>query len=577
VEIEALDSELPVGEAIVWALADAGVKYVLTLPGGYIGPILIALHGRPEIRVLQVREESIGTAMAEAYGRLTGTPIVVLGQGQWISGNAGQGLLEAHLGSSPVVVLTEMTDGGSFSHHGPFQSGDGEYGSWDARTALSGVTKRVMTSRFPVQAVQHTQLALKHAISGEPGPIAVIFHSEALKGTVGPGSRPRIYSSKPYLSRPTRGADPDSVTAAVGAIKSAQRPVIVAGNGVRVSQATQMLAGLASVLDAPVVTTAAGKGVFVETDPRSGGPMGTYGLASANLLISEADLLLAVGTKLGPSDTLRGNPGLIDPQRQTLVQIDAEPLNLCWTFPVQHGLAGDAACVMGQVIEAWSADPPAPRTTGAAERVREALGRFDSFADPAFDSDDTPLRPQRIIRLLEEAGPDHAIITCDAGENRLFMMHWFRNTCRGGYLQPAGSGGMGYAVRAAMGAKLACPDRPVIAVCGDGAFSMNLHSMMTAVQEGLPIAVVVFNNASLGWVLHAMGDKAVAGEFADVDFAAIARTVGCEGIRVTSAAQLRDAFKAALAPRTVPLVIDVPTSMATSFREAESRNLFTVK
>ena len=165
---------------------------------------------------------------------------------------------------------------------------------------------------------------------------------------------------------------------------------------------------------------------------------------------------------------------------------------------------------------AWSADPPAPRTTGAAERVREALIRFDSFTDPAFDSDDTPLRPQRIIRLLK-AGPDDAIITCDAGENRLFMMHWFRNTNRGGYLQPAGSGGMGYAVRAAMGAKLAFPDRPAIAVCGDGAFSMNLHSMMTAVQEGLPIAVVVFNNASLGWVLHAMGDRAVAGEFVDAD------------------------------------------------------------
>jgi acetolactate synthase-1/2/3 large subunit len=238
---------------------------------------------------------------------------------------------------------------------------------------------------------------------------------------------------------------------------------------------------------------------------------------------------------------------------------------------------GDAACVMEQVMQAWSADPPAQRAMGGAERVREALSRFDSFADPAFDSDETPLRPQRIIRLLEEASPDQAVVTCDAGENRLFMMHWFRNTCRGGYLQPAGSGGMGYAVRAAMGAKLACPDRPVIAVCGDGAFSMNLHSMLTAVQENLPIAVVVFNNASLGWVLHAMGDKAVAGEFANVDYSAIARAMGCEGIRVTSAAQLRDAFNAALAPRQLPLVIDVPTSMVTSFREAESRNLFTVK
>ena len=148
------------------------------MPGGYTGPIFSGLHGHPTIRTIQVREESIGATMAEAYGRLTGQPLVVMGQGEWIAGNAGQGFLEALLGSSPIVILTEMSDGGALSHHAPYQSGTGDYGTWDARGALAGVTKRVMVSHDPAQAVQHAQLALKHALTGEPGPVAVIFHSQ---------------------------------------------------------------------------------------------------------------------------------------------------------------------------------------------------------------------------------------------------------------------------------------------------------------------------------------------------------------------------------------------------------------
>ena len=172
-----LQEERRVSDAIVDVLAEAGVGFVLGMPGGYTGPIFSGLHGHPTIRTIQVREESIGATMAEAYGRLTGRPLVVMGQGEWIAGNAGQGFLEALLGSSPIVILTEMSDGGALSHHAPYQSGTGDYGTWDARGALAGVTKRVMVSHDPAQAVQHTQLALKHALTGEPGPVAVIFHS----------------------------------------------------------------------------------------------------------------------------------------------------------------------------------------------------------------------------------------------------------------------------------------------------------------------------------------------------------------------------------------------------------------
>lgn len=163
-----VDEERRVGDAIVTVLAEAGVEFVLGMPGGYTGPIFSSLHEHPSIRTIQVREESIGSTMAEAYGRLTGRPLVVMGQGEWIAGNAGQGFLEALMGSSPVVILTEMTDGAALSHHGPYQSGTGDYGTWDARSALQGFSKRVMVSHYPAQAVQHTQLALKHALVGEP-------------------------------------------------------------------------------------------------------------------------------------------------------------------------------------------------------------------------------------------------------------------------------------------------------------------------------------------------------------------------------------------------------------------------
>ena len=152
-----------------------GIEYVIGIPGGGVGRIFSALYGHPTISAVLVREESLASYMAEAYGRLRGRPAVVMGQGEWIVGNAGQGYLESLLGSSPMVVLTDLTDGGIFSHHGFYQSGSGDYGAWDARKALEGVTKRVMVSRYPAQAVQHVQLAVKHAMTGEPGPVAVAF------------------------------------------------------------------------------------------------------------------------------------------------------------------------------------------------------------------------------------------------------------------------------------------------------------------------------------------------------------------------------------------------------------------
>ncbi len=557
--------ERPVSDAIIAALAEGGVRYVLGMPGGLTGPLWRSLHGHPVIRAIQVREESIGALMAEAYGRFTAQPAVVMGQGEWIAGNAGQGYMEALLGSSPVLILTEMSDGGSLSHHAPYQTGTGDYGTWDVRTSLGGVTKRLMVSHSPAQAVQHTQLALKHALTGQPGPVAVVYHSSALQGKVGPASLPRIYPTGAYLPVPARGVDEETLDLVVQVIRAAARPVIVAGNGVRLAHAQDTLLRLAQVVDAPVATTASGKGVFPERDPLSVGVIGPFGRPSANAVVGAADVVLAVGTKLGPSDTANEHAALLDPARQTMIQIDVEPLNAAWTFPIDHALLGDAGYVMARLCEKFDSASRVPAGHGRA-RAEQGRQLHDGVETNPDQVDEFPLTPQRIIALMEEAIPEDTVITCDAGENRLFMMHWFRTAAGGEYLQPAAGGGMGYAVPAAMAARLADPVRPVLAVCGDGGFAMSIHALMTAVQENLPIAVLVFNNGALGWVLHGMGNKAVAASFAEFDHAEIARALGCDGMRVSSVDELRTLLKG-LTNLTTPLVVDVPTSLSTSFRD----------
>jgi acetolactate synthase-1/2/3 large subunit len=561
-----LDQELPVADAVVRALAEGGIRYVLGIPGGLTGPLWRAMHGHPTIRAIQCREESVASLMAEAYGRFTRTPVAVMGQGEWIVGNAGQGYLEALLGSSPLVVLTEMSDGGALSHHAPYQAGTGDYGTWDARTALTGVCKRVMVSHYPAQAVQHTQLAIKHAGTGEPGPVAVVFSGASLTGTVGPSTVPRIFPTGAYLPARTNAFDAGAVREAAAALSSAVRPVIIAGNGVRLAGARSALSRLSELLDAPVATTASGKGVFAETDPRAVGVMGPFGWGSANEVIGESDVVVAVGTKLGPTDTLDEHTAILDPARQTMIQIDVEPLNLAWTYPVDLPLAGDAAVVLEALCDTYGQLEGKARPETASARASAALARHDQFAKGTTAGDSLPLLPERTISVLEEMFPHDGVVTCDAGENRLFMMRWFRSQEGGEYLQPAAGGGMGYAVPAAMAAKLADPSRTVLAVCGDGGFAMSVHALMTAVQEGFPIGVLVLNNNALGWVLHSMGDKAVAANFASFDHAAIARSIGCEGVRISGVAELRDALKR-VADATVPVVIDVPTSLQTSFRD----------
>jgi acetolactate synthase I/II/III large subunit len=556
--------EISVPEAVVDVLIEAGIDTVFGMPGGLMMHLYDALHDHPsEIRAVLVRQESIGTIMADVYGRLTGRPGVATGQGAWMLGSASTGTLEGFLSGSPMLILTEMTDGSPYSHHAPYQSGTGEWGSWDARTSFSGITKRTMVVTDGPQAVHAAQIAIKHAMSGQPGPVAILFHSRALASRVGPDAAPRLYATGAYL--PTKqGAGPEAISEAARLIAGA-RTVAIAGNGVWLSHAFGQLQAFAEATGIPVATTAKGKSALPETHPLALGVMGPFGTAVANDVIADAEVILAIGTKLGASDTANENPDLIDPTHQRIVQIDVEPLHASWTYPA-HQVVGDAGLVLDQLRVALEGEPAAM----GPELVKQKREQFGFFDDPALTSESTPILPQRAIAELQKAVTAETIVTCDAGENRIFMTHFFQSKSAGSFIQPAGVGGMGYAVPAALGAKVVRPDSPVVAVCGDGGFGMSFAALMTSIEERIPIVVVVFNNSSLGWVKHEQRDRVIAADLTPFDHAAIARAMGCNGVRVEDPAELGGVLDSAIADASKTTVVDVITSPGETFLTVQS-------
>src|SRR6516165_10875391 len=370
----------PASELVARVLEEAGIEMVFGISGGHTGRIVSGLSKyQNSIRTVLVREESLGGVMAEIYGRLTRRPGVLLGQGPWVLGNGLLGTIEAYLSSSPMLLLTDFSDATRFHLRAPYQQATGDYGSWDARRAFSGVTKQVMQAHEPIAAVQATQLAIKHALAGQPGPIAVLFAQDALAGSVTPDSQPGLYPTRYYLPPAPAPADDARVAAAAEALLAAERPVAIAGNGVRIAQGYDQLTAFAEAVGLPVATTAAGKGCIAETHSLALGVFGTFGTEAANACVAEADLVVVVGSKLSPSDTAWENRALLDPVRQTFVQIDIEPRNASWNYPAEHVLIGDAAAVLGQLTEAVGSSGTGRRQQ-AERRVgahRERHGYFN--------------------------------------------------------------------------------------------------------------------------------------------------------------------------------------------------------
>jgi acetolactate synthase-1/2/3 large subunit len=546
-------------ELIVQTLEEAGVEYVFGIPGGGTGQIFNHFYGKEDrIKVILVRHEQSAAIMADAYARATGKPAVVMGQGLFIGSNASFGIMESMLSSSPMVVLTDASDGG-VGMHPANQSGAGEYGSIDLPAIFKAMTKYTAVAASPKEAVLTTQLALKHATSGRPGPAAVVMRSAAIGSEVDLESPPFIHPASGYLNTVKPQSAPQDIQRAVEIPSPSRRPVLVAGNGVHVSRSHRQLLELAEMWDIPVATSYKGKSAIAETHPLSLGMVGVYGQEVANRVVGDADTVLVVGAKLSPQDTVGERPSIFDPRRQQIIQIDIDDRNAGWTFPVELGLIGDAGRILDQILEASpqpaSATAEARREwTGSLSKRKQDLAFYD---EPGMHRDSSPVLPQRLVALLQENLPPETVFALDAGNNRTWMAHLYQARQAGTFFCPGGTAGMGWGLPASVALKLVYRDRPVVCVTGDGGYMMTVHAISTAMQYRLPILCVVLNNNALGMVRgHQPPDRLIASEFVETDNAAVARGFGAFGVQVKDSRDLPGAIRQALASG-LPAVVDV--------------------
>ncbi len=546
-------------ELIVQALEEAGVEYVFGIPGGGTGQIFNLLYGREDrIKTVLVRHEQVAAIMADAYGRATGKPAAIMGQGLFMGSNASFGIMEAMLSSSPMLVLTDTSDGG-VAFHAANQSGAGEYGSIDLPAIFKAMTKYTTLATTPKEAVLGTQLAIKHATSGRPGPAAVIMRSAAIAGDVDVESPPFVHPTAGYLNTAKPQSAPQDIQRAVELLSQSQRPVMVAGNGVHLSKSHDQLRELAEIWNMPVATSYKGKSAIEETHPLALGMVGVYGQDTANRVVGDADTVLVVGAKLTPQDTVREHPNVFDPRRQKIIQIDIEDRNAGWTFPLELGLIGDAGSILSQLVEA--SRQPASDSAPARERWAQDLPQRKAdlafYSDPEMQRDSSPVTPQRLVAVLEETLPSDTIFSLDAGNNRTWMAHFYQARQANTFFCPGGTAGMGWGLPAAVALKLVYPDQAVVCVTGDGGYMMTVNALSTAVQYDLPIICVVFNDGALGMVRqHQPQGRYIASEFALTDNAAVARGFGAFGVQVGDSRDLPDAIRQAQASG-LPAVIDV--------------------
>ena len=543
---------------IVQTLEEAGIEYVFGIPGGGTGQIFQVLETKQDrIKTILVRHEQVAAIMADAYGRAAGKPAAIMGQGLFMGSNATFGIMEAMLSSSPMLVITDTSDGGA-AQRPANQSGAGEYGSIDLQSIFKSMTKYTTLATSPKEAVLGTQMAIKHAVSGRPGPTTVLMRSAAIGGQVDLESPPFIHNAAGFLNTVKPASASVDIERAIKILSESKRPVIIAGNGVHVAGAHSELQELAEQWGIPVATSYKGKSAISEDHPLALGMVGTYGQETANRAVGDADTVLVIGALLRSQETVGERPDIFNPNRQRIIQIDIDERNAGWSFPVELGLIGDAKVILEQLVEATK--EAAPDNSRRKEWTNSLPGRRDAGGyhdQPEMHEDSSPVKPQRLIAQLQATMEAATIYTLDAGNNRTWMAHLYRAQQAKTFYSPGGTAGMGWALPAAVGLKLVYPDQPVVCVTGDGGYMMTVNAISTAVQYDLPIICVVFNNNSLGMVNdHQPEGHKIASEFYPTNNAVVAEGMGAWGVQVSDSKDLPDALRAAQASGK-PAVIDV--------------------
>jgi acetolactate synthase-1/2/3 large subunit len=539
-----------------------GVDVIFGLCGHTNIAFLDAL-GKSRIRFITARHEQVAAHAADGYARASGKIGVLLTHlGPGLT-NATTGVANAALDSIPMVVISGDVPSHFYGRH-PHQEFNLHQDA-DQFEIYRPFSKRVYRVERAADLPRIVERAFHLAQSGRPGPVLVSVPMDIFSADLPVDAFQKM---PPTIERPAM--DPAVVARIVQILAEAERPVIYAGGGVLSARATSELTALAEALDIPVAHSLMGKGVMSEDHPLLLGMTGFWGTPIANDKCREADVVLAVGTRLAEASSSSWDPRFTFAAPPTrLIHIDADLAEIGRNLPTEIGIVADAKLAAGALAAAARGRSHRLRPGLRAEITGERKA-FNARWDDQWNSDQFPLRPERILSELRKAIPEDGFIVTDVGWNKNGVAQQYPITVPGTFITPSGLATMGFGSAAVLGVKYAQPHRAAVALIGDGGFGSNPSVVATAMEAGLNVVWLVMDNAAFG-TIAGLEQEHFGSTFGcvferdgrpyRVDFAAMARACGAHGVMVQSAAELGPALREALASGR-PAVVQVPMENA---------------
>ena len=545
------------------------VPYVFGVCGhGNIG-FLDALHARQDqIKTISVHHESVAGFMADVYYRVSGQPTATFTSCGPGSANLPISLGNAFFDSVPFYAVTGNVPTSQFGR-GAFQETYRHYQA-DFPSTVRAYCKRVFQPTTAAQLPVMVRQAWKTMVTGRPGPVVLDVPFDIFNEPI-PEPTPRPEDWDANISCRC-GADPEGVRKAADMLMSAKRPVLFCGQGVRYGGATKELLELAEKLRIPVAMSASGIGSIDTAHPLALGLVARNGPYQANHAARQADVMLALGVRFDDRTSSSWIPGFsftIPPTK--LIHVDIDPDEIARNYPVALGLMADVRTFLRQLLaeidtRMGKGDMPAERSPWL-DAIAGYRKEWEDFIAPGYKADTSPIAPQRATCEIDNALTEDTILVSDIGVHHNWLIQFTKPRRPDSLIGCMGFGAMGFGVAGALGAKLAAPSRPCVAVVGDGAFLMHASVIATAYEYNIPVVYVVWNNYAYGSIRGLqrgyLNKRELATDFKhpgtqtpyNPDFAAMARAAGISGVSVDRAADLHTAIKQAIAANK-PCVID---------------------